>query len=370
MQNKQRSKLVIIVMGLLILLLLGSFIWWLKPDNTATNTAALNADGTPTDASTAAAGETVLPGTAGVAGKANGNSPFVTGLENMPRSLQDTDVDGEIIIDENKNLVVTEGLRRLFDYFLSAMGEEDEATIVQRVEAYIRSHTPEPAASSAIEIFAQYREYLKALDGLQSSYGNLQMQATQAGEVDLSLIEQRRQDMIRLRKQIFTPETIEAFFAGEDAYEDYSMAMVRIEQDSSLSEAQKQASRADYISRLPDGVIKQNFEQQANFGELMQRTEELKAKGASPEALYAMRRQIVGEAAATRLAEVDKQENDFDARFNDYQAKRQALIAQAGSEAKAQAQITELERSQFDELERKRLTGYAQLKEQSQAKTP
>lgn len=363
MQNNQRSKLVIIISALLLLLVLGSFIWWLKPDNNATNTDPLNADSMPANSAATTDGETILPDTAGAAGKANGRSPFVTGLENMPRSLQDTDVDGEIIIDENKQLVVTEGLRRLFDYFLSALGEEDEATIIQRVEAYIRSHTPEPAASSAIEIFGQYREYLKALDALQSSYGNLQMQATQAGEVDLSLIEQRRQDMIRLRKQIFKPETIEAFFAGEDAYEDYSMAMVRIQQDSSLSEAQKQASREDYISRLPDGAIKKNFEQQANFGELMQRTEELKAKGASPEALFAMRRQIVGEAAAIRLAEVDKQEADFDSRFNDYQAKRQALIAQAGSEAKAQAQINELERSQFDELERKRLTGYGKLKE-------
>src|SRR5699024_12676634 len=44
-------------------------------------------------------------------------SQFTTSLENLPRSLQGSEVDGEIIIDENKQLVVTEVLRRLFDYF-------------------------------------------------------------------------------------------------------------------------------------------------------------------------------------------------------------------------------------------------------------
>ena len=363
MQNNQRSKLVIIISALLLLLLLGSFIWWLKPDHKAADLTTTNADGTPTHSAATDSSETQLPNSAGAA---KANSPFVSGLENLPRSLQDTDVDGEIIIDDNKNLVVTEGLRRLFDYFLSAMGEEDEATIGQRVEAYISSHTPEPAASSAIEIFRQYREYLKALDDLQNSYGNLQMQATQAGEIDLNLVSQRRQDMIKLRQQFFTAETIEAFFAGEDAYEDYSMEMVRIGQDDSLTEEQKQARRDDYISRLPDGVIKQNYQNQANFGKLMERTEALKEQGASPEALFAMRRELVGEAAAIRLAKMDAEEADFDGRFNQYQAQRQALINKLGDEAQAQAQISQLENRLFNEVERKRLTGYAQLKEWSQ----
>ena len=40
----------------------------------------------------------------------------------LPKSLQGTQVDGEIIIDENKQLVVTAGLRRLFDYFCQHKG--------------------------------------------------------------------------------------------------------------------------------------------------------------------------------------------------------------------------------------------------------
>lgn len=284
----------------------------------------------------------------------------------MPRSLQSTDIDGEIIIDDNSQLVVTEGLRRLFDYFLSAMGEENEATIIARVEAYILHHTPELAASSAIQIFYQYMTYLKGLDKLQDSYGSLQLQATQAGKLDLDLIAQRRQDINRLRQQLFDAATIKAFFSGEDTYEDYSVAMVGIEQDNSLTNEQKQASREDYISRLPEGEIKQNFQKQADFGELAQRTTEMKAQGASKEELFAMRRGLVGEAAASRLAGLDVEEANFDARFNQYQAQRQLLIKNSGSAGKAQAQIDELERNQFNDTERKRLTGYAEIKRMAQ----
>ena len=355
MDNKRNTQTIIII-ALLILVLLASLIWWLQPKSAATPVT----DGSTTAIATN--GGTILTDTETQAASRNKSAIFTTGLERMPRSLQDTDVDGEIIIDDHKQLVVTEGLRHLFDYFLSAMGEEDEPTIIARVEAYIRHHTPEPAASSAIEIFHQYISYLKGLDGLQNSYGTLQLQATQAGELDLNLIAQRGQDVNRLRQQFFDKDTIQAFFGGEDAYEGYSIAMVRIEQDNSLNAAQKKARREDYVSRLPEGDIKQNFQKQANFGELTQRTEDMKAKGASKEELFVMRRELVGEAAASRLAQVDTEDANFDTRFNQYQANRQALIKNAGSEAKAQSQINQLEQSQFSEAERKRLTGYAELK--------
>ncbi|MEC5209554.1 lipase chaperone LimK [Psychrobacter sp. PL15] len=74
----------------------------------------------------------------------------------------------------------------------------------------------------------------------------------------------------------------------------------------------------DYISRLPEAAIKQNFQKLANFGKLTQRTEEIKAKGASKEALFVMRYELVGEAAASRLTQVDTEGANFDARFNLY----------------------------------------------------
>jgi lipase chaperone LimK len=291
------------------------------------------------------------------------NNRFITGLENLPRSLQGTDVDGEIIIDENQQLVVTEGLRRLFDYFLSALGEEDEATIFARVESYIRSFVPEPAASQAIVIFNQYIDYLKAIPEIEKRYGNLQLQATQNGELDLNMLAQQKQDVAKLRQQYFDTQTITAFFGAEDEYDDYSIAMINIEQNKLLSDEQKAAAQQDYISRMPDNMTKANIEQQANLNALMSRTEQLKAQGATPEALYNMRRELVGAAAAGRLAQLDKEDADFDQRFNQYQTQKQ-LLSQNANSTQARAQIEQLEQQLFSVTERKRLAGYAAMQQQ------
>nr|WP_289056819.1 lipase secretion chaperone [uncultured Psychrobacter sp.] len=357
--NRRPAYLPIAIIAVVIIVIAAAVIMWFKPDNKPMATQQ-SLSASPTDKSESTL-STAQSNTQAEAPFAQNQSAFVTELEHLPRSLRGTQVDGEIIIDENKQLVVTEGLRRLFDYFLSAIGEEDEAVIFARVESYIRHHTPEPAASQAVAIFGNYVAYLKALPDIEKRYGNLQLQASKSGELDLNAIAQQRQEVASLRQQYFDKTTIEAFFGAEDNYDDYSMEMVRINQNEQMSEAQKQAARQDYVSRLPDGAIKTNIMQQANLNELMARTEQMKAAGASPEALYNMRRELVGAPAAERLAQVDQEDANFDQRFTQYEAQKAQLLSQNANPAAAQSQIEQLEQQLFDDAERKRLSGYAAL---------
>ena len=368
MSNKSRLPYGPIVIIAIVIAVIIAVILWFKPEQnaaesmTATSSSASNgSDNSMTDMSNPYKG---LENTAAQSSK------FKTGLEKLPRSLQGTDVDGEIIIDENQQLVVTEGLRRLFDYFLSALGEEEEAVIYARVESYIRHHTPEPAASQAVAIFNQYIAYLKAIPEIEKRYGNLQLQATKSGELDLNAVAQQKQDVAKLREQFFDTQTISAFFGSEDEYDDYSMEMVRISQNKQLTEAQKEAARQDYISRMPNNTIKANIEQQANLGELMTRTEQMKAKGASSEALYNMRRELVGAPAAARLAQVDQQDANFAQRFQQLQSQKQQILIRTTDKSQAQTQIKQLEKQLFDDNERKRLAGYAALQPDSNNSAP
>ena len=364
--NRRPAYLPIAIIAVVIIVIAAAVIMWFKPDSqrmeTAQSASIASADTSESTLSTVLNSEQTEQ-----TASAQNQSAFVTGLERLPRSLKGTQVDGEIIIDENKQLVVTEGLRRLFDYFLSAIGEEDEAVIFARVESYIRHHTPEPAASQAVAIFSKYVAYLKALPEIEKRYGNLQLQATKNGELDLNAIAQQKQDVANLRQQYFDKTTIEAFFGASDSYDDYSMEMVRINQNEQMSEAQKQAARQDYVSRLPDGAIKTNIMQQANLNELMARTEQMQAKGATAEDLYNMRRELVGAPAAARLAQVDQQDAHFDQRFKQYQAQKQQLLSQNADKAQAQTQINQIEQQLFNETERKRLAGYAALQQQKAA---
>ena len=151
MPTKRRPPFLLIIIVVIIVLVV-AIIWWFKPDNASKPSSQTEATALNSQANASIIDEANVNNNVGTLSKQDA-SQFTTGLEKLPRSLQGTEVDGEIIIDENKQLVVTEGLRRLFDYFLSALGEEEEAVIYARVESYIRSHTPEPAASQAVTIF-------------------------------------------------------------------------------------------------------------------------------------------------------------------------------------------------------------------------
>ena len=360
MSNNRRPSYVSIVIIAVIVIITAAVILWFKPDNR--DTSLVESTSTTLDSHVEGVAPTMSdPDTATNVSSTQSDAGFTTGLERLPKSLQGTEVDGEIIIDASKQLVVTEGLRRLFDYFLSALGEEEESVVLARVERYIRHHTPEPAAGQAVAIFKQYVAYLKALPTIEKRYGNLQLQATKSGELDLNVVAQQKQDVSKLRQQYFDQLTITAFFGVEDEYDDYSIEMVRINQNSQMSDTQKQAARQDYVSRLPDSGIKANIEQQANLSALMTRTEEMKARGATAEALYNMRRELVGAPAAQRLAQVDQEDANFDQRFTQYQTQKQRLLSASADKAKAQIQITQLEQQLFDDTERKRLEGYAAL---------
>src|SRR5690606_35982898 len=74
----------------------------------------------------------------------------------MPASLRGTEVDGVFQVDQAGNLLITEDLRRIFDYFLSSIGEESVQQSIARLRAYIGSQLEEPAASQALAILNQY----------------------------------------------------------------------------------------------------------------------------------------------------------------------------------------------------------------------
>ena len=369
MSNNRRSPFlpIVIITAAVIIAITVAVIVWFKPSNNSVNASQSLSTADNNDTGNSSLNMAQPSNGTGMSSNQN-NTKFTTGLENLPRSLQGTDVDGEIIIDENKQLVVTEGLRRLFDYFLSALGEEEEAVIYARVESYIRSHTPEPAASQAVTIFDQYIAYLKAISNIEKKYGNLQLQATKSGALDLNVVAQQKQEVAKLRQQYFDKETIIAFFGAQDNYDDYSIEMVRINQDNQLSDSQKEAARQDYISRMPDNSTKANLAQQANLNELISRTEQMQAKGATAEELYNMRRELVGAPAAARLEQVDQEDANFDQRFNQYQVQKQQLLNQntnnAQTNKQAQTQINQLEQQLFNDTERKRLAGYAALQQQ------
>jgi lipase chaperone LimK len=86
-----------------------------------------------------------------------------TGVEDtlpaQPRSLEGVDVDGTLTLTSSGGFELDAGARALFDHFLAAEGEVDEAALHARVRAEIDRQLPAAAAEQAWEAFLAYLDY-------------------------------------------------------------------------------------------------------------------------------------------------------------------------------------------------------------------
>lgn len=283
-------------------------------------------------------------------------NPFITGLEQLPASLSGTEVDGELLIDEQGNLYVTRRLRDLFDYFLSTVGEESLPTIIQRVKAYIRHRTPEPAQSQAISLFDQYMAYRAALRDVPEAGGK------PADQIDLDAIMTQKAAEQRLRQQYFSPEVIQAFFGDEDAYDQYTLQSLKIARNTQLSAAEKAEKTAELLKQLPEG-LRESMQSTVQYQSLEQQTAAWKARKGSAAELRQLRLNLVGSEATGRLEVLDQDNAQWQRRVDAYLLEQRKIISnpQWSAEQK-QLMVVSLRRQQgFSESEQLRLPAFEQM---------
>lgn len=286
-------------------------------------------------------------------------------LPPLPKSLQGTQVDGELIIDERKQLVVTNGLRRLFDYFLSAQGEESLETINRRVHDYIKTHAPEPAAGQALKVYQQYLTYLQQVAAIDGKLAKAQPDLTKPVTLDINVLTQREQAVAALRERLFDAKTIEAFFGADMALNRYTLQAIQLQKNPNLSASERASAlaqaRTQYVQSFSDPNVRERITQQDNVNALLAETERLKSKGASAEQIAAVRRQYVSEDAVQRLAALDQSEAQFEQRVSQFNQSRAQILAQQGNTPQAQQAIQTLQHQQFSPTEQLRLTVVTKL---------
>lgn len=290
--------------------------------------------------------------------KSKTETRFKTGREGMPKSLSDTDVDGSLEVDANGNLIVAQSVRQVFDYFLSAIGEEDLATIIGRIRAYIRYKLADhpQAIIQAEQILDSYLAYRDALGRMPQIQGDPAQ--------NMSAIRHQKEQVAALRTQFMTREVIDAFFGDEDAYDRYTMARIEVMQDKSLSATEKAKRTAELLNTLPP-QLKESVQTLNKYQELTTFTEDWKKRSGKPEELRALREQIVGVEATERLESLDKERADWDDRIDNYLQQRDTLIKNpALSEAERQRQLTAIKTKDFNEQERVRVQAFETMHDQ------
>lgn len=271
------------------------------------------------------------------------------------KSLNGTDVDGDIKQNADGNLIVSSELRRLFDYYLSAMGEKNLPEIQGQIDKILDQKLPALAARQAKQLLVQYIAYKKALVGLEQDGAT----KTQASDTLLTSVRNRWQRMHQLRAQFFSEKEIQAMFGFDDAYDQDALERMAIDQDATLTGAQKKEKLAALDAAMSP-ELREAKSAPYQVVRLQEQTEKMRRDGASEDDIYRLRAAATSPEAANRLAEVDRETNDWNARIQRYVNQRQQL-GLASSDTltpEQQTQLQQLRNTMFTAQEQKRLPAY------------
>ncbi len=278
---------------------------------------------------------------------------FVTGLENLPASLHDTEVDGGFELDADGNLIINHRIRQLFDYFLSAQGEESLPTIVKRLRAYIHNTLSGDAAAEAEQLLESYIGYLDDVAALDSP-------VTPGQAIDPAQLRMQKQQLAALRAGRFDAVANDAFFAEEEAYDNYTLSRLEVMQDESLSAEERASRLAALESQLPP-ELQESLRDITRYQDLQTLTQQWQETDGNPANLQQMRENLVGREAAERLAKLDQERAEWQRRVDSWLRERQVILSNAGlSDPDKERQIDAARSRLFNEQEQIRVRSLEQ----------
>ena len=317
---------------------------YLQPVDSPVTATSANAPTKPTAATTKPAPTQTAPAPNVVAA-------LPATLAPLPPSFKGTEVDGRFQVDGAGNLLITEDIRHIFDYFLASFGEEPLADSVKRLRAYITSQLPQPAQEQAQALLSQYLDYKRELVLLERDLPQM---------ADLDALRRRETAVQSLRARLFTAEAHQAFFGGEEAYNQFTLQRLAIQHDDKLDAAAKGRAMDQLRTGLPAELQESVLPQLQS--ELHEQTEQLRAQGGSAEQVRALRQQLVGAEATNRLEALDQQRSQWKQRVATFAAAKAQIDGQNGlSDGDKQAAIQRLAEEQFNETERLRLEAAVEL---------
>jgi len=268
-------------------------------------------------------------------GQEQSRTPDSLGPTPFAASLSGTQIDGALTADDNGELVINLRVRDFFDYFLSTVGEVTPETAIQQIETMARNHLPEPASTQALALLDEYLAYKQA--SLQVLQTRLDPARTEDPGYQLTALGDALAQLKELRASTFSPDAHRAFFGLEEAYSEYTLATLAIQQRTDLSEQGKQALVQWHRNQLPEELRTTEKHLHASSQQQQARTAAIES-ASSPEAAGRQLEELgVDPDGVESVVKYLKQRKRFDQRFDAF---RDAMERE-GSSGLAEADIQE-----------------------------
>jgi len=314
--------------------------WWLSPGNESATQAGSIGGAVNRPQSNVT---TQLPGT--------------TDAEQVPPAVQaplprddrvaDIDVDGLVQVDINGNLVLDQQLRNFLDFYIGLTGGPSRYEALKaRIGAELQAQgLPAAIQAEVLTILDNYLAYQEAAE----MYAGMQHSSVE----DLRKV---LQDLRDLRRKHLGPDVAEGFFGEEELRLQVLLDRQVILHDSHLSAQERQRALAQLDQLLPDYSVKYR-QQSQTVVETSKQVQALREQGASEAEVHQLRLRAYGPEATGRLARLDHERDQWQARVAQYRQEKNALENNPGLASEdRQAALEDLRQRMFsEEHERRRI---------------
>lgn len=261
-------------------------------------------------------------------------------------SMLGTRPDGQLRQQGPDLLVLSPELVYLFDYYLAATGEKPLDAIRAEIRHELEHRLQGKALAEAWRLLDAYIGYKRALAGVEAGLT--------ASANPVAAARHRLLAMQQARSSYFSAAESAALFGASDAYDEDAIARMEISSDRQLTETQRQQR----WQALDASLTPAQREERAAPGRVLaleQAVARAREHGADDNEIYRLRAATFSPAAADRLAELDKEEADWQRRIASYQERRRALLDQGRSNGDAMQQLRD---ASFSPSEQLRLGAY------------
>jgi lipase chaperone LimK len=294
----------------------------------------------------------------------NERAALSASIQKSAQSLHGTDINGGFPVDSNGHLIISPLNRDYFEYYLSTLGELPLDEILLKMEEDISANLTEPAKSEALELLGNYIELKRALLNLEEQVGD---QLLQYGSNPIEAHKARLAMLSELRQQHLGSEASQAFYGETEAYDTYMLDRMSINQNTELSQQEKQQELLNLMKSAPE-ALQPRFEEEIRMKSMELEVAKLQAENADPQAIYAVRAEALGEPAATRLQALDERKALWQNRYDSYQQELQNIESSGLSGEELKLATEQLRDNHFEPNELRRVDALDRINKQASTK--
>ena len=243
-------------------------------------------------------------------------------------------------LDEDGRLVPDQTVLKALEKGYSDLGSDLSPEAMSGLQDVIRKGLPGQAGEEAARILESYYRYRSAESEFHAQLAN-QLPAAS-----------HYQELMQLRRNYLGQEVADQLFAVENTQARHMLAAIAIEKDTNLTAEQKEAQQKALQEKLNNRLVAQG---QLDPEEVAaEKVSHLREQGASSAEIYSTRQAILGAEGASELAVADREEAQWQSRFNGYWQARRYVMQAGYDDAERERQIEQLLNQYFNPEERER----------------